>query len=472
MQHCMKKSDIVQLDRQHVWHPFTPFDSWLSPEYQILSITHAKGVYLYDQFGRAYLDGNSSIWTNIHGHQCATITQAIVRQLEKVAHSSFLGLTNEVAPVLAEKLIMEANQCNGNAFSKVIFSDDGSTAIEAAVKVAFQSHKLLKERKRKKFVCLGGGYHGDTIGAMSVGQSTLFHGAYGALLFSSETAPAPYCYRCPYNKAKPEAADARNYRKCHWECVNDFKKKLRFVSGKLAGVVMEPLVQGAAGMIMHPEGYLTQVAELTKQAGGWLILDEVMTGFYRTGKPFAHFHETVCPDALALAKGLTGGYLPLAATLVREEMVHPFYGGIDRTFYHGHSYSGNQLGCAAALANLQLIKKPTFSTELEKRILELEKLALRFWEYPQVGDVRQCGLILGIELVKNRSTRKAFSREERIGWQVCEAARKFGLLTRPSGDVLILMPPLSVSAKELVSMVESLEEALQEIFSIFRVKNR
>ncbi len=452
------------MDRQYIWHPFTPFDSWLSSQYDILSITRAQGAYLYDQQGRAYLDGNSSIWTNIHGHQCVEINRAIIRQLGKVAHSSFLGLTNELAPLLAKNLVTQANRGDKNAFSKVIFSDDGSTAIEAAVKVVFQSHQLGKRAQRKKFICLGGGYHGDTVGAMSVGQSSLFHGAYGALLFPSTSVQSPYCYRCPYNRAKSQEADARLYRKCKWECIGDLKKKLRSVSGQLAGVVMEPLVQGAAGMIMHPEGYLSQAADLTRKQGGWLILDEVMTGFYRTGQLFAHFHEDVRPDALALAKGLTGGYLPLATTLVTEELVAPFYGGVERTFYHGHSYSGNQLGCAAALANLKLLDKPSFSVNLQKRIAEMSDLSSRFWEHPFVGDVRQCGLILGVELVRDRRTKEPFPWQDRIGWQVCEAARKFGLLTRPSGNVLILMPRLNVTCRELRSMIEALEAALYDVF--------
>jgi adenosylmethionine-8-amino-7-oxononanoate aminotransferase len=462
----MKKSFALEMDRRHVWHPFTPFDSWLSSRYEILSITRAEGSRLYDQNGRVYLDGNSSIWTNIHGHQCKEINRAIIQQLGKVAHSSFLGLTNELAPLLAGRLVAAANCGDANALSKVIFSDDGSTAIEAAVKVVFQSHQLSKRTKRTKFVCLGGGYHGDTVGAMSVGQSSIFHGAYGSLLFPSTSVQSPYCYRCPHNQAQPQEADARLYRKCKWECVGDLKKTLRSVSGELAGVVMEPLVQGAAGMIMHPEGYLTQVADLTRKQGGWLILDEVMTGFYRTGKLFAHFHEGVRPDALALAKGLTGGYLPLAATLVTEELVTPFYGGVERTFYHGHSYSGNQLGCSAGLANLKLLEKAAFTVRLQKRIAEMSRHAARFWRHPLVGDVRQCGLILGVELVQDRRTKEPFPWKQRVGWQVCEAARKFGLLTRPSGNVLILMPRLNVSSNELRSMMEALEEALYDVFPV------
>lgn len=457
------KERVVEKDREYVWHPFTPFDSWLSPEYEVLSIVGGKGVYLYDQKGREYLDGNSSIWTNLHGHRNRVIDKAIRRQLGKVAHTSFLGLTNELAPELAERILRRANE-GGGGLSRVIFSDDGSTAIEAALKVVFQGHQLAGREKRTKFVSVGGGYHGDTVGAMSVGQSRLFHGSYGPMLFPTKAAEIPYCYRCPYNQAKAQEGDAREYRKCGWECVKNFREVVRSASEELAGVVLEPLVQGAAGMVMHPEGYLKQVVEEVKEAGGVVIFDEVMTGFYRTGKMFAHFHEGVQPDVLAVAKGLTGGYLPLALTMVSEAVVEPFYGGVEQTFYHGHSYSGNQLGCAAALANLELLEKPRFLVNLEKRVGEMRELSKVFWKHSKVGDVRQSGLILGVELVRERLTREAFDWRERVGWQVSEAAREYGLLTRAAGNVLVLMPPLNVRAGELRRMVECLEAALYRVF--------
>lgn len=455
----------MELDKEFVWHPFTPFDTWLSADFRALTIVRGEGARLWDSKGHSYLDGNSSIWVNLHGHRCRAIDKAIESQLRRIAHSSFLGMTNPLAPRLAGDLVALANT-EGAHLSRAIFSDDGSTAIEAAAKVVFQSFQLAGETKRRQFVCLEGGYHGDTVGAMSVGKSTTFHGAYKPLLFKTRAAMSPYCYRCPFNKAKPEQGDARSYRKCGFECVDAFASTVEKVGDAFAGAVLEPLVQGAAGMIMHPEGYLTAVSDVVRSRGGRLIVDEVMTGFMRTGRMFAFQHERCSPDVVAVAKGLTGGYLPMAATLVSDEIVQPFMGGLDRTFYHGHSYSGNQLGCAAASANLRLLRRPELLRRTADKIRRLKTLSSLFWDHPNVGDVRQTGLILAVELVHDRCTRQPFQRHLRTGWRVSEAARKFGLLTRPVGDVLLLMPCLAVRTKELETMVEALWDALCSILPV------
>lgn len=446
---------VLDLDKEFVWHPFTPFDTWLSNDFRALTIVRGEGARLWDSKGRSYLDGNSSIWVNLHGHRCRAIDQAIQAQLRRIAHSSFLGLTNALAPRLAADLVGLAN-AKGAHFSRVIFSDDGSTAIEAATKAVFQSFQLAGEKKRQRFVCLEGGYHGDTVGAMSVGKSATFHGAYKPLLFKTTAVMSPYCYRCPFNKAKPEQGDARSYRKCGFECVDAFASTVQKVGSAFAGAVMEPLVQGAAGMIMHPEGYLTAVSDVVRSRGGRLIVDEVMTGFMRTGRMFAFQHERCRPDVVALAKGLTGGYLPMAATLVSDQIVQPFMGGLDRTFYHGHSYSGNQLGCAAASANLRLLSRSSMAKEIALNTKHLSALSSIFWDHPNVGDVRQTGLILAVELVQDPRTRRSFDRRLRTGWKVSEAARNFGLLTRPVGDVLVLMPCLTATKSEIASMVQAL----------------
>lgn len=455
----------ASLDREYLWHPFTPFDSWLQESYEILSIAKGEGCWLIDEQGRRYLDGNSSIWVNLHGHQNKRLTRAIERQLQQIAHSSFLGLTHRGAAELAHELILSVNSKakTGYELQRVFFSDDGSTAIEAALKIVYQHFALLGQGERKTFVSLQGGYHGDTVGAMSVGQSPVFHGAYRSLLFPTESAMSPYCYRCPHNQATPERTDARSYRQCQWECVDEFKQAVKRTGSAFAGAVIEPLVQGAAGMIMHPAGYLEQIAAIVEQSGGKLILDEVMTGFYRTGELMAYHHETVQPDVVALAKGLTGGYLPLAATLVKEDLVEPFKGGRERTFFHGHSYSGNQLGCAAARENLRLLGQKSLRLNIAQRQKQMATLAELFWLHPNVGDVRQCGLILAIELVADWKTRQQFDPKQRIGWQVCEQARQHGLLTRPVGDVLLLMPPLVVKADELEMMVRALLQAVREV---------
>jgi len=360
-----------------------------------------------------------------------------------------------MAPRLAAKLIELANAGNGH-LARVIFSDDGSTAIEAATKAVYQSFQLAGETNRRQFVCLDKGYHGDTVGAMSMGKSDSFHGAYKPLLFKTHASMSPYCYRCRFNKAKPEKADARSYRDCKFECVDEFRATIQRVGKSFAGAVIEPVVQGAAGMVMQPKGYLSAVAEIVRENGGRLILDEVMTGFMRTGRMFAFMHERCQPDVVALAKGLTGGYLPMAATLVSSQVVEPFMGGIERTFYHGHSYSGNQLGCAAASANLRLLGRKGLPAKLGEQARHLGELSSIFWEHPNVGDVRHAGHILAVEIVKDRRSRRSFDRGLRTGWRISEAAREFGLLTRSVGDVLVVMPCLASTKRDISGMIEAL----------------
>jgi adenosylmethionine-8-amino-7-oxononanoate aminotransferase len=458
---------IQRLDRAHVWHPFTPFDSWLDESYEITSIVKGEGCVLTDINAKRYLDANSSIWVNLHGHRNARITNAIKAQLDRIAHSSFLGLTNDKAPVLAQKLLSFSNPHKiTKPLSRVFFSDDGSTAIEAAVKIVFQYFRLTVQSSRSRFVCLQSGYHGDTVGAMSVGHSPLFHSAYKQLLFQSKPAMAPYCYRCPYNKAKPANQDARESRKCRMECIGEFRKAVESCGRRFAGAVVEPIIQGAAGMIMHPKGYLEAITNIVHENGGKLILDEVMTGFYRTGYPLAFQKESCEPDVVALAKGLTGGYLPLAATLVTDELVQPFMGGIEKTFYHGHSYSGNQLGCAAALANLDILESTAFRRSLEKKIAAMKEVSQVFWSHPNVGDVRQEGLVLAVEVVEDRPSRTPFEPHSRMGWKITERAKLHGILTRPIGNVLLLMPPLSATITQIQRMTCSLARALNDIIPL------
>jgi adenosylmethionine-8-amino-7-oxononanoate aminotransferase len=453
-----------ELDQQHVWHPFTQMRDWNAPGHEPVVLVEGEGAVLRDDRGREYLDGNSSIWTNLHGHRRREIDQAIRDQLDRLAHSSFLGLTNDVAPRLAAELVEIA----GLAAHKVFFSDDGSTAMEAALKMVFQARVQRGEPQRTLFLSLGNGYHGDTVGAMSAGHSELFHRAYRPLLFETREVLSPACYRCPYNKAEPvRGSDARATRSCNWECVGELEKALE--DPRASALVMEPRVQGAAGMTMHPEGYLERAAALCRARGVWLVLDEVMTGFGRTGAMFAFQHEAnVQPDLIALAKGLTAGYLPVAATLAAPEIFDVFLGEFSelKTFFHGHSYTGNALGCAAARANLQIFRD---EKTLEKNVALQELLtkeAARFWSHPNVGDVRQEGLICAIEIVRQFETREAFPFAERIGHRICEAARTHGLLTRPVGDVLVLMPPYCTTPAQLRRMAEALWLGLCEILPL------
>jgi adenosylmethionine-8-amino-7-oxononanoate transaminase len=452
----------ADLDREYVWHPFTQMRDWNAAVHSPIVIVEGQGAVLKAEDGREYLDGNSSIWTNLHGHRRPEIDQAIRDQLDRIAHSSFLGLTNDVAAHLASDLI----ETTGLSGHKVFFSDDGSTAMEAALKMVYQARIQRGEKTRTTFVSLANGYHGDTVGAMSAGHSPTFHAAYKPLLFETREVMSPTCYRCPYNRAEPvRDVDARASRKCQWECVGELTKALDELGDSASAFVLEPRVQGAAGMKMHPAGYLEKAATACRERGVWLVLDEVMTGFGRTGEMFAFQHEEVVPDVVALAKGLTGGYLPVAATLASRQIFDAFLGDYAelKTFFHGHSYTGNALGCAAARANLQIFK--TEGTLKNNAALEkiLAAHVARFWNHPNVGDVRQEGLICGIEIVSNFKSRQSFPFAERIGHRICEAARKHGLLTRPVGDVLVLMPPYCVTEGQITQMVEALWLGLNEV---------
>ena len=449
----------VALDKKFVWHPFTPADAWLDPDFEPIVIQSGRGARLTDTQGRTYLDGNASIWTNLHGHGHPQITAAVKNQLDRVAHVSFLGLTHEPAARLAEKL----SHLLSPSPSRVFYSDDGSTAMEAALKMIWQYFQQNGQPRRKVFVSLDQGYHGDTVGAMSLGHSQTFHETFSPLLFKSEKVPSPGCYRCPFNRARPQKADARTYAQCNRECVGQMKSALKNHAGETAAVVLEPLVQGAAGMVMHPPGYLKETAALAREEGAFLLLDEVMTGFGRTGAMFAHQKEGVSPDLIALAKGLTGGFLPLAATLVREDIFNGFRGGLERAFFHGHSYTANPLGCAAALANLEIFEQEKTLLQIQDLAEKLRSFSQKFWDHPHVGDVRQEGLILAVELVEDFAAKKPFPASRRLAWQVCEKARSYGLLTRGIGNVLVLMPPYCVTESDLAAMVDALYRSLCDL---------
>ena len=482
---------IAQIDKKFVWHPFTQMRDWLRGE--PIVITSGHGAVLRDVKGRRYLDANSSIWTNLHGHQHPKINTAITRQLKKIAHSSALGFANEPASLLAEKLIGAANSKSKNKNSKlekVFFSDDGSTALEVALKLAYEFTRRTRGPKTKpKFLSLTGAYHGDTIGAVSLGHIDLFHKAYGGMLFPTDRVMAPYCYRCPFNRARPERNDARKYRKCQWECVGLVEKK--FTAQKKRGnpyalFVFEPLMQGAAGMIPQPSGWLGQVSEIARSHGALLIADEVMTGFGRTGvtchvddqtiadavknpsaaKLFATARVGITPDFLCVAKGLTGGYLPMAATLTTQKVFDSFLGEYEefKTFFHGHSFTGNQLGSAAALASLEILRTRASVVQRAKLQHWLHEELQTLWSLPNVGDIRQVGLVAGIELVKDWRTRQPFELRERAGIRVCEAMARRGVLTRHIGSVIPLLPPYCTTLKQLRKMVAALRESIAEVF--------
>lgn len=482
-------NQFAQLDRQFVWHPFTQMRDWLKRE--PIVIASGKGAVLRDVKGREYLDANSSIWTNLHGHNHPKINAAINGQLKKISHSSALGFANGPASVLAEKLVKAANpksKIQNPNLAKVFFSDDGSTAMEVALKLAYEYTRRTRGKPvgrassravAPKFLSLNGAYHGDTIGAVSLGHIDLFHQAYGGMLFQTDKVMSPYCYRCPFNRAQPKRVDARESRKCHWECVGTVERKFaaqKTRGNPYAGFVFEPLMQGAAGMIPQPNGWLKQVTDIARAHGALLVADEVMTGFGRTNSKlkinnsmpplFACQEASVRPDFLCLAKGLTGGYLPMAATLTTQKVFAAFLGDYSefKTFFHGHSFTGNQLGAAASLASLEILQSEQSvrqRTQLQKNLHEeLQSL----WTLSNVGDVRQVGLVAGIELVRNWRTREPFALRERAGIRVCEAMAKRGVLTRPIGNVIALLPPYCTTRAQLQAMVMALSEAVEEVF--------
>jgi adenosylmethionine-8-amino-7-oxononanoate aminotransferase len=431
-------------------------------------IVSGRGAVLRDAKGREYLDANSSIWTNLHGHRHPAIDAAITRQLGKIAHSSALGQANEPASLLAAKLAALAGYAKTRPLKWVFFSDDGSTAMEAALKMAWQFALRTGRSSRPKFLSLQSAYHGDTVGAMSLGHIDLFHKTHAGLLFKTDGVPPPYCYRCPFNRAKPERADGRLYRQCNWECTDVLEQK--FAAQKKRGnpyaaFVFEPLMQGAAGMLPQPEGWLRRAARIARSHGSMLIADEVLTGFGRTGATFACQKESVSPDLMALAKGMTGGYMPMAATLATQPIFDVFLGRYDefKTFFHGHSFTANQLGAAASLASLRVLESAA-SVRARALLQKAMGEALQtLWSLPNVGDIRQVGLMAGVELVKNWKTREAFALRERVGLRVCQAMARRGVLTRPVGNVIVVMPPYCTTPAQVRRIMAALKESVDLI---------
>lgn len=416
-----------------------------------LIIEEGKGSYLKDIYGHRYIDGVSSLWVNLHGHRKKQIDDAIIRQVKKISHSTLLGLSNPPAIILARELIRIAPK----GLKRVFYSDNGSTAVEAGLKIAFQ-YWQEKGGKRAKFVAFTGAYHGDTLGSLSVGGIDIFVEKYRPLLFPAYMAYYPYCYRCPIDKEYPD---------CKIFCIKRFEEILKDHHNEIAACIIEPIVQGAAGMVVSPPGFLKRVRELCTRYGLLLIADEVAVGFGRTGRMFACEHEGVSPDILCLAKGITGGYLPLAATLTTQEIYNAFLGEYRefKTFFHGHTYTGNSLACAAAIANLAVFKKEKTLQQLKPKIKFLEKYLKKFWNLPHVGDIRQRGFIAGIELVWDRATKEPYPLEKKIGIKITLEARKKGLIIRPLGNVIVIMPPLSISIRELQKMLNIIYSSIETV---------
>lgn len=432
-------NSLADNDHLHLWHPFTQMKEWLEEE--PLIIESGEGAVLRDIKGREYIDANSSIWTNLHGHRHPAITAAIKEQLDRIAHSSFLGQSNVPAIQLGEKLIgLTASLSDGKSarrLSRVFYSDDGSTAMEVAIKMAFQYWRHRKQRKRKKFISFADAYHGDTLGAVSVGGIELFHATFAPLTFDVI-----------------RVSD-----------LQQLGKLIEKQSGQIAAVCVEPLIQGAAGMKLWERGLLAELRRLCDEFDVLLIADEVMTGFGRTGTMFACEQEQVVPDIMALAKGITGGYLPLAATLTTDEIFNAFLGeyGEFKTFFHGHSYTGNQLGCAAALASLRVFEEERVLENLKPLCERLREALKTLHELPHVGDTRQCGFIGAVELFKDVTRREPYPLTDRVGKRVCDEMRQRGVLARPLGNVVPIMMPYCVTKGELSQVIEVLGASVRAV---------
>jgi adenosylmethionine-8-amino-7-oxononanoate aminotransferase len=439
---------LAALDQAHVWHPFTPMQGWMEDD--PLVIERAEGCELIDTDGNRYLDGVSSLWVNIHGHGHPALDAAITAQLGRLAHSTFLGLTHPAAIELAARLVALAP----GPLERVFFSENGAASVEVALKMAY-SYWRHKGEERPTFVRLENAYHGDTIGAVSVGGIDRFHETYRPLLFATASIPSPYCYRCPLDLSPAD---------CGLRCADALEDVLAREGDRVAAVIIEPLVQGAAGIITAPDGHLRRVADIARRHGVLLVVDEVATGFGRTGKMFACEHEGIEPDILCLAKGLTGGYLPLSATLATSDVFDAFLARPEehRTLYHGHSYSGNPLCCAVAMANLDVFENEETIASLPAKIDALAGALKPLTDHPHVGEIRQRGLMVGIELVADRATKEPFPEHLQVGAEVAKATRPRGAIVRPLGDVVVLMPPLAMTEDELTRLVSATAAAIDE----------
>jgi len=420
-------------------------------KHEPIVIERGEGCWLIDTDGNRYLDAVGSIWCNVHGHNVKELNEALIEQVNKIAHSTLLGLANEPSILLAKEVVEIAPR----GLNHVFYTDDGSTAMEAALKMAYQFWQLKGEKKRTKFIKLDEAYHGDTIGSVSIGGIELFHSIFKELMFETYKIPAPHPYR--FNGTPQECRDYS---------LEKLEEILKEKGDEIAAVVMEPLVQAAAGIITHPEGFLKGVRELCDKYGTLLILDEVATGFGKTGKWFACQHEEVSPDIMAISKGLTAGYMPLAITLATDEVYNAFWGGdygSGKTFFHGHTFTGNQLGCAVALKNIELFKEKNWPKALEPKIDYLwTKLKEELLPLKHVGDVRGKGFMVGIELVKDKKTKEGFSWKDDVGRRVSRKIVEKGVFTRPLGPTLVMMPPLAIDEEEIDLMVKTYKEAIVE----------
>lgn len=440
----------IKTDLKYIWHPYTQMKDCLkNPP---ILIERANGMKLYDDKGRFYYDTISSWWCNVHGHNHPKIKQAIKEQLESLEHVLFAGFTHRGAILLAERLVSIAPR----GLTRVFFSDDGSTAVETAMKMSFQYWQNIGRRGKKRFVSLDSGYHGDTIGAMSISGVDLFNSTFKDLLIKSFKVPSPYCYRCPMGKSEGS---------CAIECTGPLETMLKENSGRIAALVLEPLLMAAGGMIVYPKEYLIKAARLAKRYDIHLILDEVATGFGRTGRMFACEYADVSADFMCLSKGITAGYLPMGITMTTDKIYRAFYADHEKrkTFYHGHTYTANPLSCSAALASLEIFEDEGVLERVQGLIGPFHKALKSFEKLPIVGDVRYIGLVGAIELVKNKAGKTPFGFKERIGLNIYKSGLKRHLVLRPLGNVVYLFLPLCVSRHDIEYILDNTYSIIESI---------
>lgn len=447
------REQLEKADKQYIWHPFTQMKTYQHEP--SLIIERGNGSYLYDVEGNKYLDGYASLWVNVHGHNDPELNHALMEQVEKIAHSTLLGAANIPSIHLAEKLI----EITPRSLQKVFYSDTGATSVEIALKIAYQYWKNKDSQKyasKNMFISLKEAYHGDTVGAVSVGGMNLYHRIFKPLLFERIETPTPYSYRMS------EIGDESEVKKF---CLKELEKLLQQRHHEIAGMIVEPLIQGAAGMIVHPTGFLKELQRLCNQYKILLICDEVAVGFGRTGSLFACEQEGVEPDILSLGKGITGGYMPLAATLTTNDIYDAFLGEVEeqKTFYHGHTYTGNQLACAVALKNIECIQKRELIKDVQQKSSSIEPLLKELKEFSIVGDVRQKGMMMGIEIVQDKRSKKIFPTNYQIEHQIILEARKRGLIIRPLGNVIAVVPILAMKEDELKRVMDIIADSIYTI---------
>ncbi|RUM91189.1 MAG: adenosylmethionine--8-amino-7-oxononanoate transaminase [Thermodesulfatator sp.] len=453
----MDKDRLRELDRKLIWHPYTQMKDF--EKRQILFIDRGQGVYLYDLDENRYFDTISSWWCIVHGHNHPVIRKHIEAQLKRLDQVHFAGTTHSGPVLLAEKL----SQLLPHGLEKFFYSDNGSTACEVAIKMSLQYWKHAGEEKREKFIALERGYHGDTIGTMSLGGVPAFEGPFQALTFDSLTVPPPYCYRCPCKLGAYTPGRAPN---CNLECIGFLEKLLEKEGRDVAAIILEPMLMGAGGMISYPAGYLERVRELSMKYGVHLILDEVATGFGRTGRMFAMEHAGITPDFVCLSKGITGGTLPLAVTVTSQEIFNAFYADYTegKTFFHGHTFTANPVCASAALGSLEVFEQERVMEHLPQKVERLQEGKMRFADIPMVGDIRGIGMVAAFELVEDPRTKRPFPAEKRVGWQVYLKGLGKGLILRPLSDVIYLFLPLAVTVDEIDRILELTFETISEVY--------